>query len=301
MSIYEESILGTDTNQITFNDYNSYPIYRVVSRMPQRRQVRDLDIPVPFESGISDFETLIGQTAYIIEGIMYPGGESDYDSGLQALRRVASLDVSQDDVLSDEGYVPYIMQDFNRQRQIFLKVLYVDLPENTRKGLVQPFRLVCKVKDPTIYGATLRQASTGEADFGIAEGTAIHPFQYPIIYGASTSSVSIDANNQGDIPVYPVGIRITGPVNNPKIQNTTTGEFIQVNVNLASSANELNIAYDKDSLRVELDGISVLNQVTTASTYFKIQPGSNNFQLTGSSIDDDAEAIISFYDGWGLS
>jgi len=300
VSIYDQSTLGTDTNQIEFNG-TSFPIFRVVSRQPQRRQIRDLDIPIPFESGISDFETLIGETAYIIEGVMYPGGESEYDDGLRRLRKLASLELQQDDVLSDGGYVPYVFTEQIQEKQIFLKVLYVDLPESTRKGLVQPFRLVCKVKDPTIFGATLKQASTGEAAFSVASGTAIHSFPYPIIYGASTSSVSVDANNVGDVPVYPVGISITGPVNSPKITNVTTGEYIQVGVNLASSSNQLLIAYDKDSLVVELDGVSVINQVTTASTYFKVQSGSNIFSLTGTSIDDDAEAIVSFYDGWALS
>lgn len=300
MSIYDTSSLGTDTNKIDFNG-TSFPIFRVVSRLPQKRQIRELDIPVPFESGISDFETLIGQTAYIIEGVMYPGGESEYDDGLRRLRKLASLEIQQDDVLSDDGYVPYVFTEKIRQKQIFLKVLYVDLPENTRKGLVQPFRLVCKIKDPTIYGATLKQADTGDADFTTASGTAIHAFSYPIIYGASTSSVSVDANNVGDLPIYPSSIIITGPVNSPKITNTTTGDFIQVNTNLATSSNTLTIIYDKDSLSVERDGVSVLNAVTSASTYFKIPPGSNIFSLTGSSISDDARAVVSFYDGWSLS
>lgn len=301
MSIYDQSTLGTDTNQITFNDTSSFPVYRVVSRHPQQRQVRELDIPVPFENGISDFETLIGRSVYVIEGIMYPGGESEYDDGLRRLRKLASLELSQEDILSDEGYVPYVYTEFQRDKQIFLKVLYVDVPENTRKGLVQPFKLVCKIKDPTIYEAEIRQANTSEADFGTATGTAIYPFSYPIIYGASTSSVSVDANNIGDLPVYPISISIFGPVNSPIITNTTTGEYIEVDCNLATDSNNLLIVYDKDSLSVELDGVSQLNNVTSGSTYFKIQPGSNVFELSGSSISDGAYAIVSFYSGWPLS
>lgn len=232
---------------------------------------------------------------------MYPGGESQYDAGLAQLRKLASLDIEQADTLSDFGYVPYVFQEFERSKQIFMKVLYVDIPESTRKGLVQPFRLVCKIKDPTIYGADLKQADTGDANFTVATGTAIHPFSFPIIYGASTSSVSVDANNIGDSPVYPVSININGPVNSPQITNTTTGEFLRVNVNLATAANSLIIAYDKDTLSVLLDGISVINQVTSDSTYFKIPPGSNIFSLTGSSISSDARAVISFHDGYALS
>lgn len=476
MSIYGSSAVGTATNKITFNNYGTFPLYRVISRAPQRRQIRELDIPIPFESGISDFETLIGQSAYIIEGIMYPGGESDYDLGLRSLRKLASLDVSQEDILSDDGYVPYLFSEFNTTKQIFVKVLYVDIPENTRKGLVQPFRLICKVKDPTIYGGTAKQASTqggspvssgtytnlitnpslevdtvgwavggtvgasierstvefyvgvaslklttstalgnqqatinltglsigatyavqmkvkgtvGQKVFGFTgfsgysdytevtlvsgwntlrwntvatgtsgtleignfyigdvyidavlvesgsgyveyfdgattdtatntyawtgtanaststrtlfgSGTAIHPFSYPIIYGASTSSVTTNADNVGDVPVYPISINIHGPVNSPKITNESTGEYIQVITNLATTSNELVISYDKDSLRVEKDGNSVLNLVSTASTFFKLQPGGNIISLTGTSIGSGAYATLSYYDGFGL-
>lgn len=301
MSIYAQSTLGTLNNQIIFNNNTVFPVYRIISRAPQQRQVRDLDIPIPFESGISDFQTLIGKTAYIIEGIMYPGSESQYDQGLRKLRKLASLDYEQNDAFSDNGYVPYVFQEFNSTKQIFLKVLYVEIPENTRKGLVQPFRLICKIKDPTIYGGTLKQASTQVADFTQATGTAVYPFTFPIIYGAYISSVSTDANNLGDIAGYPISINIHGPVTNPKFINTTTGEYIQVNTSLPTDDNELIIAYDKDTLIVTVDGDNKLDLVSSGSTYFKIRPGSNIFQLTGSSVNTGSYGTISYYDTYALS
>ncbi len=232
---------------------------------------------------------------------MYPGGESEFDTGLARLRKVASLEVSQDDATSDDGYVPYCWTEFNTNKQVFVKVLYVDIREDTRKGLVQPFRLICKIKDPTIYSETLLQASTLEGSFSTATGSAIYPFAYGIVYGASTSSVSAVADNDGDLNTFPVSINIYGPVNSPILTNTTTGEYIQVTSNLASVANQLVIAYDKDSLTVELDGNSVLSQVTATSTFFKLQPGENIIQLSGSSISGDAYATMSYRSAWPLS
>lgn len=299
MSIYAASSLGTTNNKIDFNG-TDFPIFRVQSRRPQQRQIRDLDIPVPFEMGVSDFETLIGKSAYVIEGTMYPGGEAQYDEGLRKLRKIASLELSQEDALSDDGYVPYVYGELNDTKQIFMKVLYVDLPETTRKGLVQPFRFVCKIKDPTIYGTAIKVADTREAVLGTETGSAIHPFQYPIVYGATTASVSTDAVNDGDLSVYPLGINIFGPVNKPKITNTTTGEYIEIDVNLASVSNHLTIQYDKDSLIVDLDGVSVIKKITSGSSYFKIRPESNVFELTGTSISDGSYATVSFYDGFSL-
>lgn len=306
MAIYDLSYLGTDTNQVVFNDYtgvvdNSGNVFRVKNRAPQQRQIRELDLPIPFESGISDFETLIGQTAYVIDGTLYPSSDGTSEAGIRALRKVASLDIAQADVLSDTGYVPYIWTESSGNKQVFVKVLYVQLMESTRSGLIQDFRLICKVKDPTIFSETLNQASTAQANFGAATGTGIFPHTFPLIFGASTSTVSIDAINLGDIPTYPVSIQIHGPVNSPKITNTSTGEYIETTVNLAGTGNTLAISYDKDSLRVELDGVSVINQVTAASTFWKLQPGSNVISLSGSSVGTSAYATVSYRSAWPLS
>ncbi len=300
MSIYLDSSLGTEDNKVVFNDYSASPVYRIQTRQPQRRSIRELDIPIPFESGISDFETLIGQTVYVIEGTMYPGSESEHASGLARLRKIASLELQQDDILSDDGYVPYQWEEATGDKLLFVKVLYVQLVESTRQGLVQPFRLICKVKDPTIFGATLKTASTAGAEPSTSTGAAVYSFAYPIVFGASVFSVTSDATNSGDLPVYPIAINVTGPVNSPKISNTTTGEYIEVTTNVGVGE-ELAIAYDKDSLVVTKEGVSVLNLVTSASTYFKLQPGNNPIELTGSSIGDGAFVSVTYRDAYPLS
>lgn len=301
MSLYEPATIGTATNAIVFNSTASRPYYRLQSRAPQRRQLRDLDIPVPFENGIMDFETLTGQYTYVIQGTMYPASESDSDAGLAALRKLASLEISQDDPLSDDGYVPYVWQEASRSKQLFLKVLYVNVTDNVKKGLIKDFTLICKIKDPTIYGEDLELASTGEAD-PTATGSAVHEFTYPVVYGATLLNVSQDALNEGDLPVYPVGITVYGPVTNPKITNTATGEFIEFsNTTLSSQSDILSIAYDKDSLAVTLNGVNYLHLITNASTYFKLQPGSNVVQLSGASVGSGAYLTVSYRDGWPLA
>lgn len=301
MSLYQSATIGTATNQITFNDTAQQPYFRVQSRAPQRRQLRDLDIPVPFENGIMDFETLTGQYTYVIQGTMYPASESDSDRGVSLLRKLASLEISQDDPLSDDGYVPYVWQEADRSKQLFLKVLYVNVSDNVKQGLIKQFTLLCKIKDPTIYSSEIITASTGQADPS-ATGSAVHSFTYPIVYGATLLDVSQDALNVGDIPVYPVGMRVYGPVTNPKIINNATGEYIEFSgTTLSTSSNILDIAYDKDSIAVTLDGVNYLSKITNASTYFKLQPGSNILQLTGSSVGSGAYLTCSYYSGWPLS
>lgn len=301
MSLYDTSKLGVTGNQITFNDFTSFPIYRMVSEAPQSRQLRDLDIPIPFESGISDLETLVGKMAYVLEGKMYPSGEADYTTGIAALRKVASLDYSQNDANTDDGYVPYIYNDNGTDnRVVYVKVLYVEIRKDTRQGLIQPFRLICKVKDPTIFGYPSKSASTQGTTLSTAGGAATFPFTYPVVFGASVSTVTSTATNNGDIATFPASIVVVGPINTPKITNTTTGEYIEVAQNLASSSNILTISYDKDSVSVDVDGNSVISSVTSASTYFKLQPGANEIQLSGTSIGD-AYVTVNYSDAYPLS
>lgn len=301
MSIYLPSSIGTTTNLVSFNDFNATPVYRLISKQPQRRQIRELDLPVPFESGISDFETLIGQTAFVLEGIMYPGNENEYDLGIRALRKISSLDISQDDILSDDGYVPYQWDEFTGSRILYVKVLYVQIVENTRQGLVQPFRLICKVKDPTIFGSELKQANTSQATPSASTGSALYSFTYPVLYGKSTYSVSSAIQNNGDISAYPIGISVYGPVSNPRVTNVTTGEYIEVTTTLSTVSNVLSISYDKDSLYVTVDGVNNLRNVTSASTYFKLPPGTSVISLTGSTISTGAYATLSYRDSYPLS
>ena len=300
MSIFLPSQIGTDTNQIVFNDFTSSPVYRIQTRQPQRRQIRELDLPIPYESGISDFETLIGQTAYVIEGTMYPGSESEHATGLAKLRKIASLDIAQDDILSDNGYVPYQWDEFSSSKILYVKVMYVQIMESTRQGLVQPFRLICKVKDPTIHGSVLKQANTSQATPSTSTGSAVYSFVYPIVYGASTYSVTADAINDGDQPAYPLSITVVGPVSTPKVTNVATGEYIEV-ARTIGAGETLLIVYDKDTLTVTHQGVSVLNLVSATSTYFKLRPGSNPIMLSGSSISDGAYAVVSFRDAYPLS
>lgn len=308
MSIYTRATLGYTDNQIVFNDYTLDPVYRSVTRLPQKYQIREEDVPVPFESGVADFNTLIGETIYVIDGKMYPGSESTYDAGLAAVRDVSSLDLEQVDpfqgsTFSDDGYVPYQWGDGGGDltKQLFLKPLYVMCAEDTRQGFVLPFRIYCKVKDPTIYGTNLKIASTISGTPGTTTGSAAYSFAYPIAYGATYYTVTATATNLGTVPTYPQSIDVYGPVTNPKIINNATGEYILVNCTLNTSSDHLQIQYNKDYLSITVNGVNNLQNLSAGSTYFKIRRGSNVISLTGTSISSGSYATVTYYDGYSLA
>jgi hypothetical protein len=302
MSIYSSATLGWPDNMITFNNYSVFPVYRAQSRSPLQFNVRDSDIPIPFESGINDFETLIGKTVYAIKGVMYPRDESSYYTGIAALRAACSLDLQQNsDYNIDSGYVPYTWVEGNNSKTLFLKAMYVKMTEDTRQGYVQPFVIYCKVKDPTIYSATLKTASTAASSASTTTGGAAYPIQYPVLYGSTLYTVSSNASNLGNIPSYPNSIDVYGPTTNPKVLNSATGEYIQVNTTLNSVSDVLHIAYDNSKMIVTLNGNSVFQYVTSDSTYFKIQPGDNIITLSGSSVGTGAYCNLFYRDSYALA
>lgn len=303
MSIYTKGKLGTSSNQILLNDTSSDPYYRVKARAPSKWQIRQQDLPVPFESGSSDFLTLLGTSAYIISGVMYPSSESTYDKGLNALRSVASLDIEQADAASDVGYVPYTWGDASGDyaKQVFVKPLYCQLAETTTQGYVQPFTIYCKVKDPTIFGGVVKVATTQTANFSQTTGSAAFAVAFPVVFGSTLFTVSATAINNGTLPGYPASVIVHGPVNIPKVTNGATGEFIKVNVNMTSVNDVLTITYDKDTLSIDLNGVQQLQNLTTDSTLFKIKPGNNVISLTGSSVSTSAYAVVNYYDYYPLA
>jgi hypothetical protein len=308
MSVYTKATLGYTDNFITFNDYTLDPVYRSITRLPQKYQVRQQDIPIPFESGVADFNTLLGETIYVIEGKMYPASESSYDSGLNKLRDVCNLDLEQQDTnvgttFSNDGYVPYVWGDVGGDltKQLFVKPLYVMCAEDTRQGFVVPFKIYCKIKDPTIYGATLLTASTAQGTPGAISGTSAYPFVYPTNFGATYYTVTATAINAGSVPTYPQSIDVYGPCTNPVISNGATGESITVNTTLNSPSDHLQIQYAKDYLNVIVNGVNNLKNVTASSVYFKIKPGGNVISLTGTSISSGSYATVTYYSGYSLA
>lgn len=298
--IYNIATLGTTNNKITFNDDTQSTYYRITDFMVTGRQVSEYDIKLPEGMGIADFESLMGRVNLVIVGKMYPIDETGFANGKKSLRRLASLDVEQSDVASDAGYVPFAWtEEDGYNKQINLKVEYVDIPEHTKNGLKLPFRLFCKVKYPVILGANAVTASLGSAT-ATTTGNSALPFTLPRALGLTSYNTSSSLYNAGDLPAWPT-ITIYGPITNPKIINSTTGKFIKLNVALNTTSDSVIISYDQDSVSATQAGNSVLQNLTSDSSFFTIQSGNNNFTLTGDTIGSGAYATISCFPTWPLS
>ena len=252
----------------------------------------------------------------VLEGKLYPDNEQQFASGREALNKLASLEIEQADSSSDQGYVPYVYTE-GIQKQIALKALYVDMPESTRQGIVQPFKIVCKIKYPVAHSTQAKTATLNTVNVTPIGGTVIPtlvpmtigptgttgttlPVKLPVALGASATTGGATATNAGSLSSFPT-IQVYGPVNRPRITNVTTGEYIEWNTTLGTS-DSITATYNQENISMTgVGGANIYGLLTSGSTLFRVRPGINNFTLTGSSLGVGAYATVNFLDSYPIS
>jgi hypothetical protein len=132
------------------------------------------------------------------------------------------------------------------------------------------------VLDGKIYDSTINTLQTA---LPASIGGAKFRWTFPVNFGPSTGGV-LEVVNDGKYPSKPV-FKVTGPVLNPTITNTATGQFIRVN--LALSASDV-LLIDSDSRTVRLDGVNRNTALDVGSAFFTIPPGGTS--LAFSSTDN---------------
>jgi hypothetical protein len=127
--------------------------------------------------------------------------------------------------------------------------------------------------DPRFYDDTLQTASLAVSN---ALGRTYNRI-YNLIYGFGSSGAATTVQNNGWATTYPT-ITINGPIVNPTVGNSTTGNFITIT---GSYSNTDIIFVDLDSKYITVNGVAARNLITGSSTWFGAVPGANQFYLTG--------------------
>jgi len=102
--------------------------------------------------------------------------------------------------------------------------------------------------------------------------------------------------NKGDVPA-PVEITFSGPAENPKIINKTTGEFIQINDTLDSDEKLIiNTAFG--AKRAEIEGNNgemqnAFHYLDLESTFWELQVGDNEIDFESDISREEASVLIS--------
>jgi len=103
--------------------------------------------------------------------------------------------------------------------------------------------------------------------------------KFKLALPSAFSSVSFykEIDNKGDTEV-PVQIEYIGPASNPKITNETTGEYIQVNMEIGENEKLLiDTAEGKETVNLikPYETVDVYNKIDLNSTFFKLIIGKN--------------------------
>ncbi len=144
-------------------------------------------------------------------------------------------------------------------------------PEYTYGFIKVQYEFFCP--DPRYYDNTVQTATmTYSTPLG-----RTYPRVYPLTYGGGSQTQSVAVTNNGWTNTYPL-ITIYGPVINPIVGNSTTGQALNFNYTMAQSDV---ITIDLQYRTVLLNGSPARNLLLGSSTWFAAQPGANQFYFVG--------------------
>ena len=226
----------------------------------------------PFIQSTTPFETLLEQISTAFQSISSPTGQLPYEFFLPGWANSRFITCRP-----TNGGVP------------------IDL---TYQAFASEVPIQMTANDPLIYSTVLKTASAG-----LPSPTAGLTFNATpnFVFGASTGG-SFSTTNNGNY-ITPIVFTITGPVTNPAVTFTATGQFLKFNITLGSTDT---LVVDTGARTVQLDGSSYrFNTVATGSTWFGIPPSTvanPTWSIGVSSSDSSAVAAVfsaAWHDAWG--
>jgi hypothetical protein len=150
--------------------------------------------------------------------------------------------------------------------------------------------------DPRIYADTLSSATISLPTAG---GGRTYNQTYNKTFGATSTGGSATCTNAGNFPTRPV-ITITGPssgtVDNPRLENVTTGEVLQINYSLAAGST-LVIDFDERTI-LEGGTASRYYALDSSSRWWELQPGDNEIRFNANAFVSGSTATIEWRSAW---
>ena len=267
-------------------DYRSTsPYYIVALQQPSmdNTEVRSYEQVKPGEEGIADYEDFLGAEKIVLRLIIKGKSRTYLNNGINAVREAFHPKAVYYATDNDNGYLPL---NFTETGQTAIKIdcIPYKLPsvkEVKNQGLTAKIDVFLQAKYP------FRKSQTGKSltlQTAIATGGSGYPLDYPVGYSTPTGSINGDAINSGDLPAIPLVV-IHGPAIGSRLENTTTGEFIDFtdDMNIADGVT-LTIDFEK-ATAVDSNGNNQLQNLTSASKFFKIEPGTNTLQWINNNVD----------------
>jgi hypothetical protein len=178
------------------------------------------------------------------------------------------------------------------ERTIFVKPLGVkyDVDSLRRLGSAD-IQFMCQAEDPRVYDSNLLTLPINQ---GVSAVTGRgFPKSFPFGYGAAVDPTTTNAHNFGNRPTTAL-ISIPGPVTNPRIVNTTSGDEMVFTIVLGVGDT---LVIDLYNRTVRLNGTASRRNTLVDPNWFMLQPGDNFLQYRADTTGNPA-ASISYRNAW---
>ena len=195
-------------------------------------------------------------------------------------------------VLNDGGPLRLlVVTEPHVTRQVLVRLSSETKISDRKNGLFD-FSLQMTAPDPVRYSAALNVAS---CPLPTSSGGVVFPLTFPLDFGQGASGGSLNLENRGTAPSWPVW-RISGPCTDPVIINPATGE--QLGFGLTVQSGEV--------LVVDSDARTVLLQSTASrrsfllpdSEWFPLRPGSNRIGFRAAQNEPAARLTAEWRHAW---
>lgn len=131
------------------------------------------------------------------------------------------------------------------------------------------------------------------------QGSWVFPHVFPLSFGDTASGGTATVNVGGNTETLPT-IRIYGQASSPRVANLTTGEQLSLTALALGPADYAEI--DCAAQTVTLNGSSLHSLIgaldVATSTFWPLEPGTNQIQLTASQFAAGAYAKVLYRDAW---
>lgn len=144
--------------------------------------------------------------------------------------------------------------------------------------------------DPRMYDYTVSEVTVPV--FGTQDNGAEFDAVFDLEFGGVVPRGAATAENYGNFPA-PWTITFTGPVTNPRIENTSTGQRLEFTGSVPGGST---LTVGSLNRNVQLDGASRYQFLGVRSQWFDIPPGSTPLRITAES--GTGSATLTYRSTW---
>lgn len=157
---------------------------------------------------------------------------------------------------------------------------------------VAAWQIQLAAPDPLRYATV---ASTASCGLATTSGGLAFPLVFPLDFGSGSTGGTLLLTNAGNTATWPIWT-ITGPVTNPVIVNTGTGERLTLTITVDAGQQ---LILDTDARTVMLQGVaSRRGSLSSTSAWFPLRAGATAIAFQASSYDPATSLSAAWRSAW---